>query len=383
MLISVINPIQATWIFSTIFFVALLIFIKPRKITEWFPSSLTTELKGLAIIMIVLSHIGYFLVTDTRFLWPLSIMAGVGVNLFLLLSGYGLTASQMKKDLSIWQFYKKRLLKLFVPFWLVLIVFFALDFFALHHGYSLSYTFKAFLGIFTHADLYEDINSPLWYFTFIIGYYLLFPLVFIKKKPWLTAIILCAAGYLLLYVSPAPLDYVIHLYRIHVIAFPLGIFAAWGVTKLKNPEILEKLSRGWKAFGYYFVMLVLLGAFFYANYNSGVGGSPANEQWMSLIAVVAISLVFVLKKIEFRLFYWVGLYSYEIYLWHWPIMYHYDFLYRFMPVWLATPLYLVFFVALGWGTSKLVELIMGKKPTSVVSPVSSIVDKNKKVLYNN
>ena len=383
MLISVINPIQATWIFSTIFFVALLIFIKPRKITEWFPSSLTTELKGLAIIMIVLSHIGYFLVTDTRFLWPLSIMAGVGVNLFLLLSGYGLTASQMKKDLSIWQFYKKRLLKLFVPFWLVLIVFFALDFFALHHGYSLSYTFKAFLGIFTHADLYEDINSPLWYFTFIIGYYLLFPLVFIKKKPWLTAIILCAAGYLLLYVSPASLDYVIHLYRIHVIAFPLGILAAWGVTKLKNPEILEKLSRGWKAFGYYFVMLVLLGVFFYANYNSGVGGSPANEQWMSLIAVVAISLVFVLKKIEFRLFYWVGLYSYEIYLWHWPIMYHYDFLYRFMPVWLATPLYLVFFVALGWGTSKLVELIMGKKPTSVVSPVSSIVDKNKKVLYNN
>jgi peptidoglycan/LPS O-acetylase OafA/YrhL len=374
MLISVINPIQATWIFSAIFFVALFLFIKPRKITQWFPSSLTTELKGLAIVMIVLSHIGYFLVTDTRFLWPLSIMAGVGVNLFLFLSGFGLTASQMQKDLSIWQFYKKRLLKLFVPFWLVLIVFFGLDFFVLQHGYSLSYTLKSFLGIFTHADLYEDINSPLWYFTFIIGYYLLFPLVFIKKKPWLTAIILCAAGYLLLNISPAPFDYVIHFYRIHIIAFPLGIFAAWGITKLKSPEILEKLSHGWKAFGYYFVILILLGVFFYANYNSGIGGTPANEQWMSIIAVIAISLVFILKKIEFRIFYWLGIYSYEIYLWHWPIMYHYDFLYRFMPVWLATALYLVFFVALGWGTSKLVELIMGKKTVAIIS-VNNIVDK--------
>ena len=178
----------------------------------------------------------------------------------------------------------------------------------------------------------------------------------------------------MLYVSPASLDYVIHLYRVHVIAFPLGIFAAWGVTKLKSPEILEKLSRGWRAFGYYFVIIALLGLFAYANYNSGIGGTPAKEQWMSLIAVIAISLVFVLKKIEFRLFYWVGVYSYEIYLWHWPIMYHYDFLYRFMPSWLATVLYLVFFVGLGWASSKFIELIT-KKKSPVLVPANPGVDK--------
>lgn len=360
MLVSVINPIQATGIFSIILFIALLIFIKPRKITEWFPASLTTELKGLAILMIVLSHIGYFLVTDTRFLWPLSIMAGIGVNLFLFLSGFGLTASQMKKDLKIGEFYKKRLLKLFQPFWLALIVVFGLNFIFSGPSYSWDYIIKAFLGIFTHADLYQDINSPLWYFTFILGYYFLFPLVFFKKAPWLTAILLYVAGYLFIYFQPSAFDYVIHLYRIHIIAFPLGVLAAWGITKLKSPEILKKLSRGWKAFGYYFVILILLGVFFYANYNSGVGGTPANEQWMSIIAVIAISLVFVLKKIEFRLFYWLGLYSYEIYLWHWPIMYRYDIFYRFLPVWLATILYLVFFIGLGWAVSKLVG-ITGKK----------------------
>ena len=361
MLIPVTNAIQETWIFSIVFFVILFIFIKPRKITEWFPASLTTELKGLAIIMIVLSHVGYFLVSDTRFLWPLSIMAGVGVNLFLFLSGFGLTASQLQKDLGVWQFYKKRLLKLFIPFWISLFVFLGLDFFVLKLTYSWEYIGKAIIGIFAHANLYEDINSPLWYLTFIIAYYLLFPLVFSKKNPWISAIILYLIAYLVIDLQPTSLDYVLHLYKVHIMAFPLGVLAAWGVSKLKGAEILEKFAHGWRAIGYYLIIAALLILFFYANYNSGIGGTPSKEQWMSIVAVVAISLVFILKKIEFKIFYWIGIYSYEIYLWHWPIMYRYDIFYRFMPAWLATLLYFIFFVGLAWVVSKVTNYL-SKKP---------------------
>ncbi len=361
MLIVVNNPIQATWLFSLVFFLALFIFIKPRKITEWFPTSLTTELKGLSIVMIVLSHIGYFLVSDTRFLWPLSIMAGVGVNLFLFLSGFGLTASQLQKNLSIKQFYQRRLLKLFAPFWLSLFIFVLLDFFLLKITYSWQYLGQAFIGIFTHADLYQDINSPLWYFTFILVYYLLFPIVFSKKRPWLSAIILYLVGYSIIYFKPGVLDNVLHLYKIHIFAFPLGILAAWAITKLKNPAILEKLAHGWRAIGYYLVMIGLFALFVYANYNSGIGESANKEQLMSILAVVTICAVFILKKIEFRLFYWFGLYSYEIYLWHWPIMYRFDIFYRFMPAWLATLFYLGFFILLGWGVSRLTDIITKKK----------------------
>ncbi|MEI6529588.1 MAG: acyltransferase [Candidatus Falkowbacteria bacterium] len=361
MLIPVTNAIQETWIFSIVFFVILFIFIKPRKITEWFPSSLTTELKGLAIIMIVLSHVGYFLVSDTRFLWPLSIMAGVGVNLFLFLSGFGLTVSQLQKDLGVWQFYKKRLLKLFIPFWISLFVFLGLDLFVLKLTYSWGYIGKAVIGIFAHANLYEDINSPLWYLTFIIAYYLLFPLVFSKKNPWISAIILYLIAYLVIDLQPTSLDYVLHLYQVHIMAFPLGILAAWGVSKLKGAEILEKFAHGWRASAYYLIIAALLVIFYYANYNSGIGGTPNKEQWMSIIAVLAISLVFILKKIEFKIFYWIGIYSYEIYLWHWPIMYRYDIFYRFMPAWLATLVYFVFFVGLAWMVSKVTNYL-SKKP---------------------
>jgi membrane-bound acyltransferase YfiQ involved in biofilm formation len=168
--ISLNNPIGQTWIFSLIFLAGLLIFIKPRKVKEWFPVEASTELKGAAILMIVLSHIGYFLVNDHRFLWPLSIMAGIGVNLFLFLSGFGLTVSQLRKNLSVGQFYQKRLLKLFQPFWIVLGVFLILDFFLLKISYSWVFIGKAIIGIFTWADITQSFNSPLWYFTLIFGY---------------------------------------------------------------------------------------------------------------------------------------------------------------------------------------------------------------------
>lgn len=364
MIISINDPIQQTWIFSAIFFIAVLVSTRRRQITGWFPATLTTELKGLAILMIVLSHIGYFLVNDHRFLWPLTIAAGVGVNLFLFLSGYGLTVSQLQKDLSVWQFYRKRLLKLFTPFWFILLVFLVLDFLTLKITYPPVYLGQAFLGIFTHADLYQDINSPFWYFTFILGYYLLFPLLFFKRWPWLSALALYVVGYLIIYFSPTQLDYVLYLYKIHIIAFPLGVLAAWLISKLKTPEILEKLSRGWSAVGYYLIMVVLLATFVYTNYNSGIGASANFEQGMSILAVLAISFIFILKKVEFKLLSLFGLYSYEIYLFHWPLMYRYDIFYSWLPAGVATTLYFVLFIGLGWGIGKIVNF--SKLPPSAI-----------------
>lgn len=355
MIVSISNPLAATWIFSAIFFLIILVTVKPRTMADWLPASLSAELKGLAILMIVLSHVGYFLVNDTRFLWPLSTMAGIGVNLFLFLSGYGLTASQLKKNLSIGDFYQRRLLKLFIPYWLLLIVILPLDIFLLKFNYSWPFIIRAFFGIITHADLYSDFNSPLWYFTFIIGYYLLFPLVFSQKRPWLSALILGAAGYGLIVWNPNFLENVLYLYRVHIFAFPLGVLAAWALLKLPRPDFLAAKLRGKQALIYGLLIISAAIIFVYANIYSGVGVSYQREQLMSLIACAALLLIFILKKFEFKAWSWLGVYSYEIYLWHWPLMYRYDIFYRFMPVWLATILYLGFFVLFGWLLSKLAD----------------------------
>jgi len=381
MTISISDSVQATRVFIIIFFIAVLISARRKKFSSFFPLSLTQELKGLAILAVIFSHLGYFLISDHRFLFPLSILAGVGVNLFLFLSGYGLTNSALKNQLTVWQFYRKRLLKLFVPLWLVLATYLVLDFFVLKITYSWQFIGKAFLGIFTSADLFHDLNSPLWYFTLILFYYLVFPLVFFKKRPWLSATFIYLVTYIILRQNPVWLNSIITLYQVHLLAFPLGILAGWLfyeqtftdikfirrriwlsnlVDKFKRANLLTKLKNKIHQSIYWLIIILSLIFIAYFSYYSGVGQGINKEQMISVITMLAIIFLFSYKKIEFRLFSLFGLYSYEIYLLHWPLVYRYDFLFKNFPAWLATTLYLILFLALGWLLNKLSSIILDK-----------------------
>ena len=134
----------------------------------------TNELKGVAILMVLFSHIGYFLFSDHTFLYPLSVAGGVGVNIFLFLSGYGLTRSEAKVHLGIMPFYAKRLGKIFLPMWFVLVATLLLDKYLIGLTYPSSTIIPNLLGFFPNSDLYTAVNSPLWYFSLILFYYLLF-----------------------------------------------------------------------------------------------------------------------------------------------------------------------------------------------------------------
>lgn len=364
MIISINNAVLATQIFSAIFVVLLLFSIRRRKSFAGLSVALTQELKGFAILAIMLSHIGYFLVSDHRFLFPLTIAAGLGVNLFLFLSGYGIATSAISKPLSVWQFYRHRLLKIYTPFWLVVIVLFALDFLIGHKTYGFGYMFQSIIGFFPHADLWIDLNSPLWYFTLIIFFYLLFPLVFFKKYPCFSAALLYLGAYLIVRAEPTILDNVLHLYRIHLFAFPLGVMAAGLVSKYSGSRVqlaVQKLNERFKGHKlmsqiiYWLLMIVLSWLFVYALRHSSIGGVRWLEEAVSLLTGALLIVIFLLKKFEIKLLYWFGFFSYEIYLFHWPIMARFDIFYRFTPAWLATLLYLGLFLALGWGMRKLLN----------------------------
>lgn len=353
------NPILSTSIFVVIFVFVLLISIRRKEDNGLFSLGLTRELKGLAILAIIFSHVGYFLSDNHNFLFPLSIMAGVGVNLFLFLSGYGLTISSLKENLRIGEFYKKRLLRLFVPFWITLIIFFLLDFFLLHTSYSSTYILKTLFGFFPSADLFADIDSPLWFFTPILFYYLVFPLLFLKKHSWFTAILVYISSYFVLQLNLPVTESVFHLYQLHLLAFPLGIAAAslfsespvWLATifnTVKTSNIFRRNLGIMKHIMYYGVLATLLILIGYTAYYSGVGEGLWKEQLISLVTMSAIIFLFILKKFEVKTFSIFGLYAYEVYLLHWPLVSRYDFFFKLFPSWLAMVLHLVLVLILAW-----------------------------------
>lgn len=358
MIVSISNTLWQSNIFFAILLLALVLSFRKRRDQDFFPIFISQELKGLAILTIVFAHVAYALVSDSSFLNPLSTMAGVGVNLFLLLSGYGLVVSALKKPLSVGQFYKRRLLNLYIPFWICLSAFFLLDYFLLHLNYGPIYVMKSFLGLFTHADLYVDVNAPFWYFSWIVMYYLLFPLLFIKRAPWLSAIIMYVLTFAFIAYQPHFLDQVIHLYRVHLMAFPIGMLTGWLFSNSGNwTKIKEFLSgTGIKEnLGRIAFCLVLVAAIIYMVGHSGVGDKPIIEEIFSNITCLLIIALFLIKRIEIKTFYWLGIFSYEIYMFHWPLMYRYDFLFKYLPAWLALSLYLILFIGLGWLLKVVIE----------------------------
>ncbi len=338
------DPIRSTWIFGAILVAAVFATTRRRASGgEAFPKSVTEDLKGLAILLVVFAHIGYALVPGGRFLFPISVGGGVGVNIFLILAGYGLTASAIAKPRAPLDFYRRHLPKLYAPMWATLAIFLAADW-LMGVGRGAGEIASAAIGYFPTADLYADINSPLWYFTFIVGCYLLFPLTFSAKRPWLSAAIYAGLGYALAAWRPSALGGVIGLYADHHLAFPVGILAAWVLASRDDVaralvRLRDSLAGGWVA------AALLAAASWCAVRAAGIGTSW--EQGAGIAMALAAILALALAPVRFRLLGTFGLLSYEIYLLHWPILSRWPSLYGTLPGWLATTAYLAVLLGLG------------------------------------
>ena len=347
--------------------VAVVLFTFRRsKHTDLFPVSVTQELKGLGILTVVFAHFAYMLVTNADFLFPLSIIAGVGVDLFLFMSGYGLTVGMLKKPLPIFEFYKRRVIKIFIPFWVALILIFAANAIFLDIHYTVPYMIQSLLGWFPTAEGFDDVNSPFWYITWMMMFYVLFPLVFSTKRPWLSAIILAVIATLIGVYNPLNMgDNWLH--RLHTVAFSLGIVFAWILFETKDKE--NKFVAHLKEFRNkakimpYVIIALMLGVVVYMSLHTTANHWPTLtailgkgyfvDQLTSIILMFAFIVIFSLKKFDNKFLSIYGLYSFEVYLIHWPLIGRYDIFFDYLPSWAAVIAWLVTFIVVSWLLQKI------------------------------
>ncbi|NMB70413.1 acyltransferase [candidate division WWE3 bacterium] len=363
MQISISDPILQTKIFILGFLFITLVTLRKDINRHEMLISHTNELKGVAILLVLFGHVGYFLSSDNRFLFPLSIGAGVGVNIFLFLSGFGITVSMLNKKLSPWAFYKKRLPQIFIPMWLVLTVILVMDLILFQKWHPNSLLLKNYLGFYPRADIFIDINSPLWYFTWILFYYLVYPWIFVKKYPSVSALTLFLITTVLLsFKLPVVFD-VQKLYILHTLAFPFGMIFATFLHLKPLSEIRANfyfLRESHKKIIYilrYVLMAVLSYAIYYTAINSGIGQNLKIEQIMSMITTLSFVALFLLKRYKSEFLVLLGIYSYEIYLIQWPLMYRYDFIYKHVPAGIATLVYLFVLILIGIIFNRIVKKI--------------------------
>jgi peptidoglycan/LPS O-acetylase OafA/YrhL len=67
----------------------------------------------------------------------------------------------------------------------------------------------------------------------------------------------------------------------------------------------------------------------------------------------AFIVIFSLKKFENKFLAIYGLYSFEVYLIHWPLMGRYDVFFDILPAWAAVVAWMITFIVLSWGLQKI------------------------------
>lgn len=343
MLHTVGDPLVGTFVVTAALLLAAALSARKTAGGPRLDEARTTALKGAAALGVIFCHVGYFLVDDHRFLFPLSAGGGVAVDLFLLLSGFGLAVGAFKKVTRPLAFYRRRVAKLFGPLWLSLAAILALDYWRLGLAYQWREVVPGFAGVITSANLFGDLNSPLWYVTLSLFFYAVFPWLFQRQHPMRSVALLCAASYAWSdWVAPRLLPGVAGLYGLHRFAFPLGVLLA----SLMRSETLKGAWRRagaakWQTGQRAVMATALVAAAGYLTVHSGVGRGADIEEATSLAVTLLLVVAAAVSPWRIGALAALGAVSYEVYLLHWPLLARHGLFPAALPSWAAMLLALV------------------------------------------
>lgn len=270
---------------------------------EWFNIQYTTCVKGVAILTVVWAHIGKaYQVPFIQFI------AGIGVALFLICSGYGVETSFQKKGLE--KYWIKKIQNVYMPYLLVLCIY-----------NVIKMIFEQNINIVNFIKSIFLIKAN-WFLRFIFLYYILFFIIkiLITKVEklrnrelfiWGVAVTILFIYYSVnIYADDAPF-----LQARQIFSFPLGMLIAQNKEVIKNKMTVKKGI--WLA-SLCIVMGVLFMGITQLNIVKQLPYIVSNMMSLFTCLSFAIAFLFIVARYKFivenKFIYIIGLYSYELFL---------------------------------------------------------------------
>jgi peptidoglycan/LPS O-acetylase OafA/YrhL len=350
------------FIYGAIVTVLFLSISRSLRTDNFLDFSQTQQLRGIAVLLIMLGHLNSNVLETNPYI-PLWVN-NCGVYLFLFLSGYGLMRSQQSQRQSLSLFIKRRVNRVFIPYWITTILFLLLDYFLLSETYPPKLIALTALGINFHLKL-QLLDYARWFITLILFLYFLFYLAIRFKRLAVQLLVLIAVPITVCYLNYffeiiTPYNPHIALtdipparggwnpWHLFILPFPAGFLAAVYIEKLKR---LFPPHQRFQWNGLYLAPCFF--AVFFLTSETTVDHSVYGIFYSSLIinvsrlclALFALCLFAFLSScnIRYRMLSLLGSLSYELYLLHNAFMVKYDFILFRAPVKYS---FLIFLVAI-------------------------------------
>ncbi len=310
-------------------------------------------------------------------------VSGLGfhaVGVFIILSGWTLMQSTMRRAESstvAWgAWYRARFLRLYPMYWVAHLVYLLSPFVArlepVDDRIVLSLLGMRFIDIQVN---FMYLNAAWWYFSMLIQFYLIFPLLFWAARrfgPWRFLLIACAAGffarYLLLVVWPQNGLWVLGGFAVcRLPEFALGMsLAMWHTQSTDRVEWF--LLRG----GGFLLGLILYPAalqLYHGLYNYiFVDFATGTCCFFEIVGIAGLISMFEGPAKVFGL---IGVYSYGLYLIHQPYVIWLGLRIREQPIWMFLLIAIATLAVLSaWGallekaTNTLVNKLVPRKKTA-------------------
>lgn len=226
------NLLITFFIFGLIYIVSF--YKRPTKDFNFFGRTHTNYIKGFAIFLVLLSHMGGKF--GIRYLTPLG---GTGVAMFLICSGYGLSESFKRKSLS--DYWKNKILSVWFPYFLLqsIVAIVALMFF------SVDFSLTKYLS----DILLINYRHPYgWYLQILFFWYIIFYIIHKASflKPNSRLVVLTAISLALIFVPNK-------LWAEQALSFLTGLYLSYNkkIFPIKDKRLIT-------------ITLLLIGVFFLA-----------------------------------------------------------------------------------------------------------------------
>ncbi|GAB4534143.1 MAG: hypothetical protein Kow0063_16930 [Anaerolineae bacterium] len=218
-------------------------------------------MKGIAIIGVFFDNWTHYMVygTTPAFLYSLgkafSLAVGPFVQVFFILSGFGLTLTYLRKSKVNWDWRRwtwRRVTKIIIPYFIFVLVSFLLGVIGSHLYTSVDVKFS-WTSLLAHLTLTRNFyplswewNPPLWFMPVIVGLYVSFPVLVTILQRWgiwvlLLFSVLISYGTLTIAVLVgAPQSHGADLFTFWVLQFALGMILAH--LRETSPQRLRYLT---------------------------------------------------------------------------------------------------------------------------------------------